>query len=119
MIGSSACGILDTEVINYQGEDSTVCGMGEEACCLCLKVSVSSEVLYESLLGEKACLRKAVHSFGYLEKSGAIGDEWCKAVTIDDSRWEKTHGDAHVLRTQEGRSQVVILDVKCHPTCIV
>ena len=85
MIGSSTCGILDTEVINDESEGSAVGGMSEEACCLCLKISVSSEMLDESLLGEQACLGKAVHSFGDLEKGGAIGDEWREAVTVDDS----------------------------------
>ena len=78
--------------------------MGEEACGLRLNVPVGSEVLDESLVGEKARLGEAVHTLGDLKKGGAIGDEWCKVVALDGGRWEETRRDAHVLWTQERRS---------------
>ena len=107
--------ILDTKVVDCEDKGDGAGFVSVEARCefdWC--IALLRHMCFEAFVSDEAGVGKTVHAFADFDINVAVVDERVKVVLLHDDFGNLLDGDAHVLVSGHGRTEVKVFEIDGH-----
>ena len=112
MVGVLFSNVIDSKVINEEGENDGIGGVLPERRASGNRGKTKmGEVSFESSVGDAAGLFEAGHAFSDLQVDPAFGTERAEAVLVDNFVRDACQGEFHVLVLGHGGAIIELFDI--------